>query len=122
MSAGDLIRDRDKAAEGLSIVTNEVVALPSGMNRDTEEGKLDYTLIMDGPMYDRWAAHLTAAVPTRGERNWMKADSEDDYRRFRRSLSRHMRQYFRGDADEDHAAAIFFNLNGAEYVRTRLDS
>ena len=104
----------------LEIVTHQVVELPSGMNRDTEEGKLDYTLIMDGPMYDRWAAHLTAAVPTRGERNWMKAHTEQDYARFRRSLSRHMRQYFRGDVDEDHAAAIFFNLNGAEHVKEQL--
>jgi hypothetical protein len=28
-----------------------------------------------------------------------------------------MVQYLRGDVDEDHASAVVFNLNGAEYLR-----
>ena len=31
----------------------------SGMVRDVSGDKTDYTLILDGPMFDRWAAHLT---------------------------------------------------------------
>ena len=31
-----------------------------------------------------------------------------------------MEQWLAGESDEDHAAAIIFNLNGAEHVRGRL--
>jgi predicted oxidoreductase len=29
-------------------------------------------------------------------------------------------QWFLGDRDEDHAAAVLFNINGAEYVREKM--
>jgi hypothetical protein len=31
----------------------------SGMVRDTEDGKPDFTLIRKGPMFRRWAEHMT---------------------------------------------------------------
>jgi hypothetical protein len=31
-----------------------------------------------------------------------------------------MFQWFRGDSDEDHAAAVIFNINGFEYVKEKL--
>jgi hypothetical protein len=87
--------------------------------RDTEEGKTDYTLILDGPMYDRWAEHLTKGAKKYAARNWMgfKSDPAAATERAKRSLMRHLRQYMRGDRDEDHAAAIFFNVNVIEYLR-----
>lgn len=90
----------------------------SGMVRDTQEGKLDYTLILDGPMFDRWAEHLTKGAVKYEARNWMKARGEAEYERFRASAIRHLRQWLRGDRDEDHAAAVYFNINGAEYIKT----
>ncbi len=94
----------------------------SGMVRDTAEGKTDYTLIMDGPMHDRYAEHLTKAAVTKyGARNWMKARTLEEQERYRVSGARHMRQWLRGDRDEDHAAAVMFNLDGYEYVQLRLD-
>jgi hypothetical protein len=99
-----------------------------GMVRDTEEGKVDFTLLLDGPMFERWATHLTKGAKKYSPRNWMKcvhpgvtrAELEQSAERFRRSLARHWVQYMRGDTDEDHAAAVFFNVNGLEYVRAAL--
>ena len=92
----------------------------TGMVRDTTEGKADYTLIFDGPMLERWAIHLTKGAKKYAKRNWMKAATQEELDRFRESLGRHFFQYIRGDQDEDHAAGIFFNINGAEYVKGRL--
>jgi hypothetical protein len=93
----------------------------SGMVRDTEDGKLDYSLIFDGPMLKRWAAHLTKGAVKYSPRNWMKASGPEEEERFRRSLLRHLVAYLDGETDEDHAAAIFFNVNGIEYVRDQLN-
>jgi hypothetical protein len=99
-----------------------------GMVRDTEDGKVDFTLVLDGPMFERWGAHLTKGAKKYAARNWMKCVHPDATRgeleasaeRYRRSLARHWVQYMRGDTDEDHAAAVFFNINGLEYVRQAL--
>ncbi len=102
-------------AGGLKTVRAEEQA--SGVVRDTDENKVNYDLIYDGPMVLRWAAHLTLGVSARGKRNWMKANSPEDQERFRESASRHFNQWRDGKLDEDHAAALFFNVNGHEYVR-----
>jgi hypothetical protein len=96
----------------------------SGMVRDTQENKVDYERIFDGPMADRWAAHVTAGAlkypdVAPGEPNWMKANGDEELIRFRKSATRHFRQWLRGDVDEDHAAAVLFNINGYEYVMER---
>jgi hypothetical protein len=90
-----------------------------GMVRDVEVGKTDYTLVLDGPMFDRWAVHLTKGATKYEARNWMKAEGEVERERFKRSALRHFLQWFRGETDEDHAAAVLFNINGAEYVKEK---
>jgi hypothetical protein len=97
----------------------------SGMVRDTQDNKTDFSRLLDGPMFDRWAAHLTKGEKkypdvSPGVPNWTLAEGEAEYVRFRKSAFRHFRQWLRGDRDEDHAAAVFFNINGAEYVRAKL--
>ena len=92
------------------------------MVRDTEDGKVDYTLVLDGPMFERWAEHLTKGARKYAARNWMKATGTEEYDRFRRSLLRHLFAFLRGETDEDHAAAIFFNVNGMEYVRDQMET
>ena len=87
-----------------------------GMVRDVATDKTDYSLILDGPMFTRWAEHLTNGAKKYEKRNWMKASSSAEYDRFRESALRHFIQWYNGDTDEDHAAAVFFNINGAEYV------
>jgi hypothetical protein len=91
----------------------------SGMVRDTEDGKPDFTLIRKGPMFRRWAEHLTKGAIKYGRHNWTNACSEEEYERFQRSAARHFEQWLNGERDEDHAAAVMFNLNAAEYVRDR---
>ncbi|MHB8742550.1 MAG: hypothetical protein ACYC9L_05430 [Sulfuricaulis sp.] len=87
------------------------------MVRGSTEDKTDYLLVRDGPMFERWANHLTAGSRRGLHRNWLNANSAEDLARFRESAARHFEQWLRGDTDEDHAAALFFNVNGAEYVR-----
>jgi hypothetical protein len=98
------------------------MSFDSGMVRDTQEGKTLYHLIFSGPMLERWAGLLTRGAAKYNEDNWMKAEGQAEYRRFKASAARHFVQWMRGDTDEDHAAAVFFNLNGAEYVKGKLEA
>ena len=101
----------------------------AGMVRDTEDGKLDWSNLFQWfePMASRYVAHMTKGRakypdPEPGIPNWSLAPAtQEAYERFKRSFLRHVVQYIRGDTDEDHAAAIMFNLNGMEYVRGRMD-
>ena len=90
-----------------------------GMVRDTAEGKTNYLLIRDGPMYERWAAHLTAGAKKYTARNWMLAMGDKELQRAEESAARHFEQWLREDDDEDHAAAVFFNINEAEYIKLK---
>lgn len=94
----------------------------SGMVRDVTDDKIDYSLALDGPMFNRLAVHLTKGAKKYAKRNWMKASGQEELDRFKESALRHFLQWFKGDLDEDHAAAIMFNVNGAEYVKERLDA
>ena len=107
--------------------SGERTEFSSGMVRDTAAGKIDFTLAVDGPMFQRWASHLTrACVNPDGSpskyppRNWMLASGEAELSRFRISAFRHFLSWLNGEVDEDHAAAVFFNINGVEYVREKL--
>lgn len=91
----------------------------SGMVRDVTDGKPDYSLAFDGPMFERWAVHLTKGAAKYSKRNWMQADGDEEMARFKESACRHFVQWMRGDTDEDHAAALFFNVSGVEYVKAR---
>ncbi len=104
--------------------SGERAQLGNGMVRDVETGKLDFTLMLDGPMFVRWVGLLNRGAMKYTPRNWMLAllDTNPETRaatteRFRRSALRHMIQWARGETDEDHAAAVFFNLNGYEAMR-----
>lgn len=92
----------------------------SGMARSVTDGKVDYSLVFDGPLVERLAQHLTAALAHYEARNWMKANTAADLERFRASAVRHFIQWLRGDKDEDHFAAAVFNMNGYEYTKERL--
>lgn len=92
----------------------------SGMQRDTADNKVDYTLALDGPMFERYAEHLRKGALKYGKRNWTKAEGSTELERFRSSALRHLLQWLKGDTDEDHAAAVWFNINGAEYVIGRM--
>jgi hypothetical protein len=91
---------------------------PSGMVRDTQEGKPDYTLLPI-EFLTRWATHMTLGAVKYGRDNWRHANSEEELIRFRSSAFRHMIQWLNGETDEDHAAAVAYNVAAAEYVKSR---
>jgi hypothetical protein len=87
--------------------------------RDTEQNKIDYTLVRDGVMYQRYAEHLTKGARKYAARNWLKFFATREsalaaYQRAGRSLLRHVEDYIKGIRDEDHAAAVIFNLDVRE--------
>lgn len=97
----------------------------SGMVRDTAAGKAQFHRVLEGPMFERWAEHLTkgaAKYPDSedGTANWTKASGTAESRRFKESALRHFIQWYKGESDEDHASAVFFNINGYEYVQNTL--
>jgi hypothetical protein len=94
----------------------------SGVIRGDNTGKTDYTLALDGPLFERWAKLLTENVASKGKRNWMNARTREDYDRFRESFLRHALSVLRGDTDEDHYAAVCFNLNGMLYTEAASSS
>lgn len=87
------------------------------MVRDITEHKVDFSLALDGPMFMRYVIHLDKGAKKYTKRNWMKAKGQEELDRFRESALRHFLQWFFGFVDEDHAAATYFNINGAEYVK-----
>jgi len=97
----------------------------SGMVRDTSEGKTRFHRVADGPMLRRWATHLTKGATKYpdvkpGVPNWTLAAGEPEMARFKESAFTHFMQWYYGETDEDHAAAVIFNINGAEYVKEKL--
>ena len=91
----------------------------SGMVRDSAE-KTDFLLALDGPMFERWAEHLTKGARKYAPRNWMLAESQEELDHAMQSLGHHFIQYVRGEVDEDHASAIFFNINLVEHIKAKL--
>lgn len=92
----------------------------SGMRRDIQDGKPDYTLV-DEPMLTRWAMHMTLGAAKYGRHNWQLANSEEELERFKASAMRHMVTWlYSTDISEDHAAAVMFNLAAAEHVKVKL--
>jgi hypothetical protein len=92
---------------------------PSGMRRDTTEGKPLYTLIPK-ELLKRYAEHLTKGAVKYGRENWKLANSQEELDRFRDSAFRHFMQWLGGERDEDHLAAVIFNMWAADYVEARL--
>jgi phytoene dehydrogenase-like protein len=104
------------------------VEFDSGMRRDVQEGKPRFDLLRpEGVPYadqflTRCAELLGRGAEKYGDRNWELANSLEELARFRSSAARHFEQWLNGERDEDHAAAVFFNLLAHETILTRLES
>ena len=93
-----------------------------GMVRDTAEGKLDWSNLRFGPMPRRIVTHLTKGRdkypdPEPGIPNWTLGRGIEVWLHARESYGRHNDAYLAGLKDEDHASALYFNVNVMEYVR-----
>lgn len=99
--------------------SGERVEFVTGMKRDVQKGKARFDLCWK-PLLWRWAELMGRGADKYGENNWMKAQTEEELNRFKASAERHLQQLLRGDIDEDHAAAVVFNVAGIEYTRERI--
>jgi len=99
----------------------------TGMVRDTEAGKPRFDLCRPkgipytAQMLTRFAALMARGAQKYGERNWEKARTQDELDRYHSSAERHLHQWLAGETDEDHAAAVLFNITAAETVKHRLE-
>jgi len=91
----------------------------TGMRRDTQEGKPRYDLLYL-PMMKRRAELLERGAIKYGERNWEKASTEEELNRFKASAFRHFIQWLSGEEDEDHAAAVTFNIDAVEMIKEKM--
>lgn len=98
----------------------------SGMKRDTEAGKARFDLVvpLDVPYEEqiltRFAALMARGAEKYDARNWEKANSEVELARYYSSGFRHFMQWLTGETDEDHAAAVLFNIMCAETLKYKL--
>jgi hypothetical protein len=98
---------------------------PDGMIRDAgRDEKVNFLLVLnDGvpleeQMLTRFAALLTRGAMKYSKRNFERACSQEALEGFKESAFRHMMQWLAGhDPSEDHAAAVWFNVMGAELCK-----
>jgi hypothetical protein len=98
----------------------------SGMVRDTSEGKARFDLCLakgvpyKEQMLTRFAELMQRGAIKYSARNWEQAESQEELDRFKESALRHMMQWFCGEVDEDHAAAVLFNITAFESTVAKL--
>lgn len=99
----------------------------SGMRRDLQTGKPRFDLLIPkGQKYNktllyRWAMLMERGMNKYGYRNWEKANSQEELNRFKQSAFRHFMQWLGNEKDEeDHVAAIMFNINASEWLEEKL--
>ena len=117
--------EREIVSDYITKDSGERKEFSTGMQRDTAEGKARYDLCIpqdcEEPMLKRWAELMGRGCEKYGARNWEKASTNEELERFRESAFRHFMQWFLGLEDgEDHASAIYFNIQGCEYVKEKL--
>ncbi len=98
----------------------------SGMVRDTESGKPRFDLLLPrGVPYEDQFLTRVAGLLARGAekysaRNWEKAAGQEELDRFKGSAFRHLMQWMADERDEDHAAAVVFNLMAYETIKWKV--
>lgn len=105
--------------------SGERQTFPSGAMRDPSTGKIKWSRVTFGPMLRRWAQHLTNAEakypdPKPGVPNFTLIESEEERLRYKESALRHFMSWFYEETDEDHASAVFFNINGVEIIKDKM--
>lgn len=100
----------------------------SGMVRDTQEGKARFDLLLPkgipyaSQMLTRFAELMARGAGKYGDRNWEKARGQEELERYHSSALRHLQQWVAGETDEDHAAAVMFNVMAGETVKFKMQA
>lgn len=119
----DNLRRQEELPSWITKDSGERQQYASGMVRDTEEGKPRFDLLRplgipyQEQMLTRFAELLARGAEKYGDRNWEKARGQEELNRYHSSAARHFEQWLAGEFDEDHAAAVMFNLMAAETVK-----
>lgn len=92
----------------------------SGMRRDIQDGKPRYDLCYL-PLLTDWANLMAGGAVKYGEKNWEKANSIEEFNRFKASAFRHFIQFINGEEDEAHHAAVLFNIGAIRYLQDKLN-
>lgn len=98
----------------------------TGMQRDVSVDKPRFDLLLPlgvpyaEQMLTRWANLMARGAKKYASRNWERAATQEELDRFKESATRHFIQWLAGETDEDHAAATYFNIMGAEFVKGKL--
>jgi hypothetical protein len=94
----------------------------NGMKRDTNEGKPRFNLMVpkevpyNEQILTRVAELLARGAVKYGDRNWESGWDPEALERAYDSAMRHLMQWMCGETDEDHAAAVVFNIMQVEYL------
>lgn len=107
--------------------SGERVVNEAGFVKEPDDGRPDLSWLFEveglelvpRELIERVALHYARGAQKYAPDNWRKGTDEGALARFRRSLTRHIFQWFRGETDEDHAAAITFNVWAVEINSSR---
>jgi hypothetical protein len=95
----------------------------SGMVRDQDAGKPAFHLMLpkgvpfEDQMLTRLAGLYARGADKYGDRNWELSCTAEDEEHIAGSLFRHLIHLLCGDTDEDHAAAVMWNVVALELAR-----
>lgn len=98
----------------------------NGFVRESDSNKPAFHLLLPKgipykeQMLTRFAEHMRLGAIKYSDRNWELGIGEVELERAKAALLRHVMQYVNGETDEDHAAAIFFNVTQVEYITYKL--
>jgi hypothetical protein len=124
------VRGSSGEEEALVIDPNAVTTKDSGARaafgnggvRDTQEGKPRFDLIFpknvpyEHQLITRLAALMARGAEKYADRNWEQFSDIPARERAIASALRHIVQWANGEEDEDHGAAVVFNIMAADYV------
>lgn len=126
--AGETMAGIPKIAEGfVTKDSGKRIAFAGGMQRDTNEGKPRFELLLpEGVPYNEQIMVRFAELMGRGtvkykSRNWEKASGHEELDRFKESAFRHFIQWQCNEQDEDHAVAVMFNIMGYETTKWKME-
>jgi hypothetical protein len=111
----------------LAPVENGRVHFEGGGLREPQDGKARYDLMLpvgvplEHQFLTRVARHLGESLRKYPERNWEQFSDQAALNRAKASAFRHFLAWMTDEDDEDHAAAVFFNLMAAEHVRAKME-
>lgn len=108
--------------------SGERMTFDSGMVREPESSKPRFDLLIplgvpfEAQFLTRCAMQMSRGAGKYDDRNWERANSEDELARMKSSAFRHFIQWLVGDEGEDHAAALVFNLLAHETTKFKINN